>query len=71
MSNIVSGPVHFGQIPEEHWYQPDWINETAAAEERSKMVAVGLGYGGSVSCGISSYRRFNDSFDDGSAFQVS
>ncbi|KAI0266642.1 nucleotide-diphospho-sugar transferase [Russula aff. rugulosa BPL654] len=60
MSNIVSGPVHFGQIPEEHWYQPDWINETVAAEERSKMVTVGLGYGGSVS-----YRnmcRFNSGF---------
>jgi alpha 1,2-mannosyltransferase len=41
--------VHFGQIPEEHWYQPDWINETFAEEERGKMVAENVIYGGSVS----------------------
>jgi alpha 1,2-mannosyltransferase len=55
MLNIVSGPVHFGQIPDEHWYQPDWINETLAEEERNKMVADNTIYGGSVPCGLSSY----------------
>jgi alpha 1,2-mannosyltransferase len=58
--NLASGPVHFGQIPEEHWYQPDWINETFAEEERGKMEAENIIYGGSVS-----YRnmcRFNSGF---------
>jgi alpha 1,2-mannosyltransferase len=41
--------VHFGQIPEEHRYQPDWINETFAEEERGKMVAENVIYGGSIS----------------------
>ncbi|KAF8496003.1 glycosyltransferase family 15 protein [Russula emetica] len=60
VSNLASGPVHFGQIPEEHWYQPGWINETFAEEERGKMVAENVIYGGSVS-----YRnmcRFNTGF---------
>ena len=48
VSNLASGPVHFGQIPEEHWYQPDWINETFAEEERGKMAAQNVIYGGSV-----------------------
>ena len=50
VSNLVSGPVHFGQIPYEHWYQPDWINETIAAAERDRMVADNIIYAGSVSC---------------------
>jgi alpha 1,2-mannosyltransferase len=60
VSNVVSGPVHFGQIPEEHWYQPSWINETRATEERDKMEEEGVIYGGSLS-----YRnmcRFNSGF---------
>jgi len=60
VSNIISGPVHFGQIPEEHWYQPSWINETKAEEERKKMAEEGVIYGGSLS-----YRnmcRFNSGF---------
>ena len=48
VSNLASGHVHFGQIPEEHWYQPDWINETFAEDERGKMVAENVIYGGSV-----------------------
>ncbi len=49
MSILTSGPVHFGKIPEDHWYQPNWINETLAQEERHKMEEDNVIYGGSVS----------------------
>ncbi|KAI0249097.1 glycosyltransferase family 15 protein [Lactifluus subvellereus] len=60
VSIIASGPVHFGKISDEHWYQPSWINETKAQEEREKMVEENVPYGGSLS-----YRnmcRFNSGF---------
>jgi alpha 1,2-mannosyltransferase len=50
ISFLVSGAVHFGQIPAEHWYQPSWINETKAEEERNKMQEENVIYGGSLSC---------------------
>ena len=72
MSILISGPVHFGQIPEEHWYPPSWINETKAKEERDKMEEEGVIYGGSLSCVFSScpapYRR---GCDNGCYAQVS
>ena len=52
VSIVISGPVYFGQIPEEHWYQPSWINETKAEEERKKMEEENVIYGGSISCGF-------------------
>jgi alpha 1,2-mannosyltransferase len=60
VSLVVSGQVYFGQIPEDHWYQPSWINETKATEGRHKMEEENVIYGGSVS-----YRnmcRFNSGF---------
>lgn len=60
VSILTSGPVYFGKILDDHWYQPKWINETLAIEERIKMVEDGVVYGGSVS-----YRnmcRFNSGF---------
>ncbi|KAH8990426.1 glycosyltransferase family 15 protein [Lactarius hatsudake] len=60
VSILTSGPVYFGKIPDEHWYQPKWINETHAQEGRRKMEDDGVIYGGSVS-----YRnmcRFNSGF---------
>ncbi|KAI0004656.1 glycosyltransferase family 15 protein [Russula compacta] len=60
VSVLASGPVHFGLIPEDHWYQPSWINETKAKEERDKMAEEGVIYGGSLP-----YRnmcRFNSGF---------
>ncbi|KAH9971818.1 glycosyl transferase [Lactifluus volemus] len=60
VSIIASGTVYFGKIPDEHWYQPSWINETKAQEERQKMEQEGVIYGGSLS-----YRnmcRFNSGF---------
>ena len=73
MSNIVSGSVHFGKIPDEHWYQPDRINETLAEEKRDKMVTDGTIYGSSVPYDLSSYPALYviDSSDDIFVFQVS
>ena len=48
MSEIVSGPVQFGLIPHDHWYQPDWIDEQRAKENRDKMAEARIIYGGSV-----------------------
>jgi alpha 1,2-mannosyltransferase len=60
VSLVASGPVHFGKIPRNHWYQPNWINETRAQEERHKMEEEEVIYGDSVP-----YRnmcRFNSGF---------
>lgn len=60
ISNVVSGEVHFGEIPHDHWYQPDWIDEEKATAARKKMEDDHIIYGGSLS-----YRnmcRFNSGF---------
>ncbi|KAI1793677.1 glycosyltransferase family 15 protein [Ganoderma leucocontextum] len=60
MSNVISSEATFAQIPNHHWYQPDWIDEDKARAGREKMVADNIIYGGSVS-----YRnmcRFNSGF---------
>jgi len=60
VSAVASGVLHFGQIPREHWFQPDWIDETKATEERVKMIEDGIGRAESVP-----YRnmcRFNSGF---------
>jgi alpha 1,2-mannosyltransferase len=38
--------VEFGVIPEDHWRQPEWIDETKAAAARDRMVATNVKYGG-------------------------
>ncbi|KAI0354551.1 glycosyltransferase family 15 protein [Trametes cingulata] len=60
MSSIIAGPVSFGRIPAEDWYQPNWIDEGKASASRAQMEADGVVYGGSLS-----YRnmcRFNSGF---------
>ena len=60
VSNVIAGPVHFGKIPHEHWFQPGSIDEARASAARQKMVDDNIIYGGSVS-----YRnmcRFNSGF---------
>ncbi|KDQ51800.1 glycosyltransferase family 15 protein [Jaapia argillacea MUCL 33604] len=60
ISVLTDAPVHFGQIPASHWYQPSWIDEDRAAASRNAMVSENVIYGGSVS-----YRnmcRFNSGF---------
>ncbi|KAF9533005.1 nucleotide-diphospho-sugar transferase [Crepidotus variabilis] len=57
---LTNSPVHFGVIPPEHWYQPDWIDEEQAKAGRLRMTDQGIIYGGSVP-----YRnmcRFNSGF---------
>ena len=48
MSQLVSGPVYFGLIPPDHWYQPDWIDEQRAKEGREKLIEANIIYGGNV-----------------------
>ena len=48
MSAAIAGPVSFGQIPKEDWYQPNWIDEEKAAASRAQMVADNVVYGGEV-----------------------
>lgn len=60
VSVLIRSKVEFGQVPKEHWAQPDWIDEEKATAEREKMVEENVIYGGSVS-----YRnmcRFNSGF---------
>ncbi|PPQ66071.1 hypothetical protein CVT26_010813 [Gymnopilus dilepis] len=38
---LVNGPIHFGQIPHEHWFQPDWIDEDKAKAGRLSLMAQG------------------------------
>ncbi|KAI0708719.1 glycosyltransferase family 15 protein [Cerioporus squamosus] len=60
MSAIISGPVSFGLIPHDHWFQPDWIDEEKATAGREHLIKDGVIYGGSVP-----YRnmcRFNSGF---------
>jgi alpha 1,2-mannosyltransferase len=45
---LTDAPIHFGQIPEEHWYQPDWIDEDRARGGRSRMMAQGIIYAGEL-----------------------
>ena len=49
LSNVIQGEVTFAEIPHDHWFQPDWIDEDRARAGREKMVADNIIYGGSVS----------------------
>lgn len=60
ISVLTDAPIEWGLIPKDHWYQPDWIDESKAAAERKKMEDENVIYGGSVS-----YRnmcRYNSGF---------
>ena len=46
IGNVVSGQAIFEQIPHDHWYQPDWIDEDKAKAGRDKMVQDNIIYGG-------------------------
>jgi len=57
---LTDSSVEFGLVPKEHWYQPDWIDEKKASENRQKMASDNVIYGGSLP-----YRnmcRFNSGF---------
>jgi len=48
-SSLVSGKTHYGEIPEEHWSFPEWIDQEKAQKVREDMKQRGVIYGDSVS----------------------
>ncbi|KAJ7629023.1 glycosyltransferase family 15 protein [Roridomyces roridus] len=46
---LTSASVHFGLIPREDWFQPEWIDEERASAARKRMKADGVLYGDSIS----------------------
>lgn len=52
LQSAVSGDAHYGLVPQEHWHEPEWIDQTKAAERRKSMEKAKVIYGGSES-----YRR--------------
>jgi alpha 1,2-mannosyltransferase len=48
-TSLVSGAVHYGKIPVEHWSIPDWIDEEKAARCRKQMADDGVAYGDNLS----------------------
>ncbi|EIW85168.1 glycosyltransferase family 15 protein [Coniophora puteana RWD-64-598 SS2] len=60
VSVLTDAPVSFGEIPHDHWHQPDWIDEEKAQEGRNRLVRQGIIYGD-----LYRYRnmcRFNSGF---------
>ena len=48
-TNLVSGTTRYGQISEEHWSFPEWIDQEKAAETRKDMAERKIIYGDSIS----------------------
>ncbi|MCJ1298444.1 alpha 1,2-mannosyltransferase 2.4.1 [Hypocenomyce scalaris] len=48
-SSLVSGKTHYGQIPEDHWSFPEFIDQDKAAKVREDMKERKIIYGDSVS----------------------
>ncbi|KAF9780462.1 glycosyltransferase family 15 protein [Thelephora terrestris] len=56
---LTDAPVHFGLIPHDHWYQPDWIDEEKASAARDEMVRNQVIYGGACCvCVVCRIARF-------------
>ena len=47
---LTDAPVHFGVIPHDDWFQPDWIDEEKATAARNEMVKNQVIYGGAFVC---------------------
>ena len=45
---LTDAEVHYGLIPRDDWFQPDWIDENRAKAAREQMVKDNVIYGGSV-----------------------
>ena len=45
-SILASSNVSYGVIPNDHWNQPEWIDEERATAGRNKLVAQNIIYGG-------------------------
>lgn len=48
-SSLVSGNTHYGEIAEEHWSFPEWIDQEKAAKVRQDMKERKIIYGDSIS----------------------
>ena len=48
-SSLISGKTHYGEIPEEHWSFPDFIDQDKARKVREDMAQRKIIYGDSVS----------------------
>ncbi|KAL6862916.1 alpha 1,2-mannosyltransferase 2.4.1 [Amphichorda felina] len=48
-SSLVSGTTYYGEIPEDHWSFPEWIDQEKAKKVREDMKARKIIYGDSVS----------------------
>jgi hypothetical protein len=46
VTELTDSNVQFGLIPRDHWYQPDWIDETKATAAREDMIKNQVIYGG-------------------------
>jgi alpha 1,2-mannosyltransferase len=43
---LTDAPISFGTIPNEHWHQPEWIDEDLAKAARRKMEKQRIIYAG-------------------------
>ena len=46
MSELSDAKMQFGLIPNDHWVQPPWIDESKASVAREKMIKDNVIYGG-------------------------
>ena len=44
VSVLTLAPITFGQIPRDHWHQPNWIDEDRAKEGRFRLMWQGIIY---------------------------
>ena len=49
MQVVTGSNAQFGLIPEEHWKQPDWIDEEKAKKGRTMLAAANVKYAGMFS----------------------
>ena len=46
LRNVINGEVTFDEIPHDHWFQPEWIDEDRATAGREHLIKDGVIYGG-------------------------
>ena len=55
MSELTDAKVQFGLIPNDHWVQPDSIDESRASAAREKMIQDNVIYGGMSEANLSTF----------------
>ena len=53
VTELTDAEVHFGLIPKEDWFQPDWIDEQKATAAREDMQRHQVIYGGELHASLS------------------